>query len=50
MNNNFNESNTDFILINPNDENRDDHKKKTDRLGRSGRKNMLLGNGPSPRC
>lgn len=26
MNNNFNESNTDFILINPNDENRDDHK------------------------
>ena len=27
MNNNFNESNTDFILINPNDENRDDHKK-----------------------
>lgn len=28
MNNNFNESNTDFILINPNDENRDDHKKK----------------------
>lgn len=49
MNNNFNESNTDFILINPNDENRDDHK-KTDRLGRSGRKNMLLGNGPSPRC
>lgn len=27
MNSNFNESNTDFILINPNDENRDDHKK-----------------------
>lgn len=27
MNNNFNESNTDFILINPNEENRDDHKK-----------------------
>lgn len=27
MNNNFNESNTDFILINPNDENRGDHKK-----------------------
>lgn len=27
MNNNFNESNTNFILINPNDENRDDHKK-----------------------
>ena len=49
MNNNFNESNTDFILINPNDENRDDIK-KTDRLGRSGRKNMLLGNGPSPQC
>lgn len=27
MNNNFNESNTDFILINPNEQNRDDHKK-----------------------
>ena len=26
MNNNFNESNTDFILINPNEQNRDDHK------------------------
>ena len=26
MNGNFNESNTDFILINPNEQNRDDHK------------------------